>query len=67
MCRPITTVRRNQVSEEPKKDEQTPEVKAEPSSEPLPEKDLDKVVGGEAVTLDYGTIKWTYTQQKRAD
>ena len=31
---------------------------------PLPEKELDKVVGGEAVTLNYGSIKWTYTQQK---
>ncbi len=31
---------------------------------PLPEKELDKVVGGEAVTFNYGTIKWEYTQQK---
>ena len=31
---------------------------------PLPESELDKAVGGEAVTFNYGTIKWTYTQQK---
>jgi type VI protein secretion system component Hcp len=24
---------------------------------------VDKVFGGEAVTLNYGKIKWTYTQQ----
>jgi hypothetical protein len=52
------------MSDEPKKDEQAPEVKTEPSGESLPEKELDKVVGGEAVTFTYGTIKWEYTQQK---
>jgi type VI protein secretion system component Hcp len=55
------------MSDEPKKDEQAPEVKTELSSEPLAEKELDKVVGGESVSFNYGTIEWTYTQQKRAD
>jgi type VI protein secretion system component Hcp len=31
---------------------------------PLPEKELDKVVGGEAVSLSYKSIEWTYAQQK---
>jgi hypothetical protein len=53
-------LRRNQVSDEPKKDEQAPEVKPESSGESLPEKELDKVAAG-------GKIKWVYTQQKRAD
>jgi hypothetical protein len=52
------------MSNEPKKDEQAPEVKTELSGESLPVSELDKVVGGEAVTFNYGTIKWTYTQQK---
>jgi type VI protein secretion system component Hcp len=30
----------------------------------LPEKELDKVVGGEAVSLSYKSIEWTYAQQK---
>jgi type VI protein secretion system component Hcp len=67
MYGPITVLRRNQMSDEPKKDEQAPEVKTELSSEPLAEKELDKVAGGESLSLNYGTIKWTYTQQKRAD
>jgi hypothetical protein len=61
MYRAISIHRRNQVSDEPKNDEQAPEVKTEPSGESLPVSELDKAVGGT------GTIKWTYTQQKRAD
>jgi hypothetical protein len=34
------------MSDEPKKDEQTSEVKKELSGEPLPESDLGKVAGG---------------------
>lgn len=34
------------MSDEIKKDEQVPEVKTEPSGKPLPEPELDKVVGG---------------------
>jgi hypothetical protein len=34
------------MSDEIKKDEQVPDVKAEPSSEPLPVSELDKVAGG---------------------
>jgi type VI protein secretion system component Hcp len=30
----------------------------------LPKKELDKVVGGETITLNYGAIKWVYTEQK---
>lgn len=52
------------MSNEPKKDERSPEVKTELSGESLPVSELDKVVGGETVTFNYGTIKWTYTQQK---
>jgi type VI protein secretion system component Hcp len=52
------------MSDEPKKDEQSPEVKTQLPGESLPVAELDKVVGGEAVTFNYGTIKWTYTQQK---
>jgi|HubBroStandDraft_2_1064218.scaffolds.fasta_scaffold114106_2 bacteriocin-like protein len=52
------------MNDEPRKDAQAPEVVTEPSGESLSEKELDKVVGGEAVTFNYGTIKWIYTQQK---
>ena len=48
------------MSDEIKKDEQVSEVKTDVSGESLPESELDKSVGG-------GQIKWTYTQQKRAD
>jgi hypothetical protein len=34
------------MSDEPKKDEQTPEVKKELSGEPSPESELEKVAGG---------------------
>jgi hypothetical protein len=34
------------MSDELKKDEQAPEVKTEPSGEPLPESELQKVEGG---------------------
>lgn len=34
------------MSDEPKKNEQAPEIKTEPSGEPLPESELDKVAGG---------------------
>jgi hypothetical protein len=50
------------MSDEIKKDEQVPEAGAELSSEPLPESELDKVVGGE-VSLAYGKIAVTYTEQ----
>jgi type VI protein secretion system component Hcp len=30
----------------------------------LAEKEVDKVVGGEAVSLSYKSIEWTYAQQK---
>jgi hypothetical protein len=36
------------MSDETKKDEQVPEVKTEPSGEPLPESELKQVVGGTA-------------------
>jgi type VI protein secretion system component Hcp len=36
------------MSDEIKKDEQVPEVKTEPSSESLPESELEKVAGGKA-------------------
>jgi hypothetical protein len=36
------------MTDEIKKDEQTPEVKTEPSGEPLPESELKQVVGGTA-------------------
>ena len=36
------------MSDEPKKDEQTPEVKTEPSGESLSESELKQVVGGTA-------------------
>jgi hypothetical protein len=49
------------MGDEPKKDEQAPELEPESSGESLPASELDKAVGGT------GTIKWTYTQQKRAD
>jgi hypothetical protein len=55
------------MSDQPKKDQQTPEVKTEPSCEPLSESELDKAVGGTEVSLPYGKIEWVYTQQKRAD
>jgi hypothetical protein len=45
------------MSDEIKKPEEIKDV-------PLPEKELDKVVGGEAITLNYGAIQWAYTQQK---
>jgi type VI protein secretion system component Hcp len=54
----------DQMNGEPKKDQQAPEVKTEPSSESLSESELDKVVGGETVQLTYGSIQWTYTKQK---
>lgn len=50
--------------DEIKKDEQAPEVKTQPSGESLPVSELDKVVGGEAVTFNYGKIEWTYTKQE---
>jgi hypothetical protein len=31
---------------------------------PLPEKELDKVVGGETIKFNYGAIQLVYTQQK---
>ena len=31
---------------------------------PLPEKELDKVVGGETIKFNYGAVEWTYTKQK---
>jgi hypothetical protein len=34
------------MSDEPKKDEQVPEVKTEPTGESLPESELEKVAGG---------------------
>jgi type VI protein secretion system component Hcp len=34
------------MSNEPKNDEQAPEVKTGPSGEPLPESELEKVAGG---------------------
>jgi hypothetical protein len=37
------------MSDEPKKDEQAPEVKTEPSGESLPEADLEQVAGGKLV------------------
>jgi hypothetical protein len=52
------------MSDEPRKDELAPEVKTEPTRESLPASELDKAVGGTEVSLSYGTIKWTYTQQK---
>jgi hypothetical protein len=53
------------MSDEPKKHESAPEAKTELSGESLPASELDKAVGGaEALSLPYGTIKWTYTQQK---
>lgn len=45
------------MSDELKKNPQTPEVE----STELSGKDLEKVEGG--VSLNYGAIKWTYTQQ----
>jgi hypothetical protein len=47
------------MSDELKKNPQTPEVE----STELSGKDLEKVEGG--VSLNYGQIEWTYTQQKR--
>jgi type VI protein secretion system component Hcp len=46
------------MSDELKKDPQTPEVEGTE----LSGKDLEEVEGG--VSLNYGTIQWTYTQQK---
>jgi len=45
------------MSDEIKKPEEIKDV-------PLPEKELDKVVGGETVKLTYGAIEWVYTNQK---
>jgi type VI protein secretion system component Hcp len=53
------------MSDEPKKAVHTPEGKTELSGESLSESELDKAVGGEAVSLTFGSIQWTYTQQKR--
>ena len=36
------------MSDQPRKDEQTPEVKKELSGEPLPEEELEKVAGGDS-------------------
>jgi type VI protein secretion system component Hcp len=45
------------MSDEIKKPEETADV-------PLAEEELDKVVGGEAVSLNFTKIEWTYTPQK---
>jgi hypothetical protein len=50
----------NQMGEEIKKPEQ---VTTEPSGEPLPEKELDKVVGGESVSLNFSKIELSYIPQ----
>jgi hypothetical protein len=45
------------MSDEIKKPEEITDV-------PLPEKELDKVVGGETVHFNYGAIQMVYTPQK---
>lgn len=55
------------MSDEIKKDDQVPEPKTEATGEPLPEPELDKAVGGTAVSLSYGKLEWKYGQQKSDD
>jgi hypothetical protein len=50
------------MSDEIKKDGQVPEVKTEPSGEPLPESELAKAVGG--VRLSFGGLGIEYKPQK---
>jgi hypothetical protein len=45
-CKASYILRRNQMSDEPRKDEQAPEVKTELSGQSLPEKELEQVAGG---------------------
>jgi hypothetical protein len=62
-CNRLST--EDQMSDEPKKDLQAPEIKMDPSDESLPKSELEKAVGGTEVSLPYGNIEWVYTQQKR--
>jgi type VI protein secretion system component Hcp len=49
-------------------DEKEKESQNQDPTEELSKEDLEKVQGGtptESVTLPYGKIEWTYTQQKK--
>jgi type VI protein secretion system component Hcp len=45
------------MSDEPKKDEQAPEVKTEPSGESLSESELEQVAGGRVRHQDFSITK----------
>jgi hypothetical protein len=51
------------MSDEPKKDEQAPEVKTEVSGESLPESELEQVAGGGKIAVGVGVNLSGNTQQ----
>jgi hypothetical protein len=63
----VSQIEETALSDEIKKDDQVPEPKTEATGESLPEPELDKAVGGTAVSLSYGKLEWKYGQQKSDD